>query len=225
MLLGEAVVAIWNGITDEGRAAFYAWHVTEHIPERIGISGFLRGRRYRATDTKTHPEFFTLYEVETFAVTTSQAYLDRLNNPTPWTKTATEAFRDTSRGACHVIKSVGPGSGGNLATIRFDVASGKEQAAKAALSDLVQSLSRLPQVTGAHIAATDLDASGVKTAESKGRSDIQAPPNWFVLIETCTAERLKEPIEKILRSEFVQTPNVGLYVLEYARLRTDHDRG
>lgn len=64
MLAGEAVVAIWNGIAPEGRAEFYEWHLHEHIPERVGIPGFKRGRRYIAADPATQPEFFTLYEAE-----------------------------------------------------------------------------------------------------------------------------------------------------------------
>ena len=48
MLAGEAVIATWNGITPEGRDEFYAWHIQEHIPERVGIPGFRRGRRYLA---------------------------------------------------------------------------------------------------------------------------------------------------------------------------------
>ena len=83
MLCGQAVVAIWNDMTDAGRAEFYAWHVTEHMPERIGIPGFLRGRRYRAIDPQTHPEFFTLYELETFSVTTGRDYLGRPNALNP----------------------------------------------------------------------------------------------------------------------------------------------
>ena len=44
MLAGEAVIATWNGITPEGRDEFYAWHIQEHIPERVGFPGFRRGR-------------------------------------------------------------------------------------------------------------------------------------------------------------------------------------
>ena len=46
-LCGEGAICIWNGITDEGRAEFYAWHNGEHMPERVGIPGFRRG-----TDTQ-----------------------------------------------------------------------------------------------------------------------------------------------------------------------------
>jgi hypothetical protein len=51
MLAGEAVVAIWNGIDPDTREQFYDWHVNEHMPERVGIPGFRRGRRYIAADT------------------------------------------------------------------------------------------------------------------------------------------------------------------------------
>src|SRR6201999_3863034 len=50
MLAGEAVVAIWNGIAPEARDAFHDWHINEHMPERVGIPGFRRGRRYIAAD-------------------------------------------------------------------------------------------------------------------------------------------------------------------------------
>ena len=81
MLAGEGAVAIWNGIADAGRADFYAWHLHEHMPERVGIPGFVRGRRYRAADAQTQPEFFTLYETQTFQVIQGADYLARLNDP------------------------------------------------------------------------------------------------------------------------------------------------
>jgi hypothetical protein len=49
-LLGKGVLAIWNGIAPEAEEDFVAWHVREHIPERVALSGFLRGRRYVALD-------------------------------------------------------------------------------------------------------------------------------------------------------------------------------
>lgn len=225
MLCGQAVVAIWNGITEEGRAEFYAWHVIEHMPERVGIPGFMRGRRYRAIDKASHPEFFTLYELQSFEITTGQDYLNRLNAPTPWTLKATAAFRDTSRGLARVITSVGPGPGGMLATIRFSVDPGSEAAARTALSDLMAEISRMPMVTGAHLAVADADASGIKTAESKHRTDGLAPPNWFVLIEACMAEALEKPIARVTGHASVKNANVGRYGHEYTRLKTDWSPG
>ena len=45
-LLGQGAVAIWNDVAPEGLAEFYEWHHREHMPERVGIPGFRRGRRY-----------------------------------------------------------------------------------------------------------------------------------------------------------------------------------
>src|SRR5262245_5049780 len=61
-LAGDGAICIWNDIADESRDDFYAWHLTEHMPERTAIPGFRRGRRYIACDAATRPEFFTLYE-------------------------------------------------------------------------------------------------------------------------------------------------------------------
>ncbi len=117
-LSGSAVIAIWNDITDEGRANFYEWHDREHIPERVGIPGFLRGRRYIALSGT--PEYFTLYEVKDKAVLTGPDYLARLNSPTEWTKSSVQHFRNTSRSLCDVELSQGSGSGGFIGTVRFD---------------------------------------------------------------------------------------------------------
>ena len=130
MLAGEAVIATWNGITPEGRDEFYAWHIQEHIPERVGIPGFRRGRRYVAVTPDTRPEFFTLYETDTMQVLQGVDYANRLNAPTPWTKSATAHFRDTARALARVLASEGPGMGGFLLTVRFDTEAEKKPAAR-----------------------------------------------------------------------------------------------
>ena len=45
----------------EGFSDFYEWHDREHIPERVDIDGFQRGRRY--ISVAGAPRFFTLYNV------------------------------------------------------------------------------------------------------------------------------------------------------------------
>ena len=54
------------------------------MPERVAIPGFLRGRRYVALDADL--EFFNLYEAASPKVLAGPDYLERLNNPTPWTR-------------------------------------------------------------------------------------------------------------------------------------------
>jgi hypothetical protein len=218
MLAGEAVVAIWNGIAPEGQAAFYAWHLHEHMPERVGIPGFLRGRRYAATGAGTHPAYFTLYEVATFQVLQSSDYTNRLNDPTPLTRSTTVHFRDTARALARVLTSNGPGMGGMMLTLRGPGA----PADIAALAAAVRAASRLPRITGAHLCCADGAASGVGTAESKGRTDIQAPPGWFVLVEATDAAALADilPPAALLKAGAPGEAERGLYGLEYTRTKT-----
>ena len=221
-LCGEGAICIWNGITDEGRAEFYAWHNGEHMPERVGIPGFRRGRRYIAFDEATSPEFFTLYELDSPQVFLAQDYLNRLDSPTPWTRRATAAFRDTSRALTRVHASLGPGPGGILATLRIAPSPGAELR-DALAAEMLPRLVLDPQVTGAHLCLTDVGASEVRTAESRDRTDIGAPPGAVVLIEGCTPEPIATAAESCLARIAGLTdplPTWGLYRLEYARLKT-----
>jgi len=120
-LMGRGAVAIWNDVAPEGLAEFYEWHHREHMPERVGIPGFLRGRRYIAV--RGAPEFFTLYEASGTDVLAGPHYLERLNNPTPLTRhVIPQYFHNMVRGVCDVRFSVGVGEGGWLITLRFAAA-------------------------------------------------------------------------------------------------------
>ena len=59
-------LVFWNGISPGGDEEFLSWHVSEHIPERVSVPGFLRGRRYVAHDGI--PRYFNFYETETLEV-------------------------------------------------------------------------------------------------------------------------------------------------------------
>src|ERR671934_1494326 len=78
-LLGSGAVIVWNDVAPEGRDQFYDWHDKEHIPERLAVPGFRRGRRYIRHGHS--PEWLTLYEATDLSVLVSNAYLERLNAP------------------------------------------------------------------------------------------------------------------------------------------------
>lgn len=218
MLAGEAVVAIWNGIAPETRAQFYDWHVNEHMPERVGIPGFRRGRRYIAMDEATQPEFFTLYEADAMPVLQGSDYANRLNDPTPGTRATTAQFRDTFRALSRVVVSHGAGLGGVLLTIRFD----SDDQHLPGLRALVRAAAQAERVTGAHLCLGDAAASAVRTAESRDRSDIQEPPRCFVLVEATDAQALEQMLlDRALTGIGARGPFVrGLYRLEYVRTKT-----
>lgn len=181
-LAGEGAVAIWHDIAPEGREDFYAWHGQEHMPERLGIPGFLRGRRYVALEADL--EFFKLYEAESVEVLKGEDYTARVNAPTPWTLSAVRHFRSVARSICRVAHTVGPAQGGLIATLRYDVPDAMADRHRAALQrSLIPELVQRPGVAGVHVLVADPDASGVATAEQKARGVANAVPRWVLLLE------------------------------------------
>ena len=81
---GSGVLAIWNDCAVGSEETYEKWYQTEHLPERLSIPGFKNGRRYQAL--RGSPMYFTWYEVDTPSVLRSPEYVDRLSNPTVWTK-------------------------------------------------------------------------------------------------------------------------------------------
>lgn len=181
-LAGEGAVAIWHDIAPEGRDEFYAWHGQEHMPERVGIPGFLRGRRYAAIEASL--EFFNLYEALSVEVLKGQDYTARVNAPTPWTLSAVKHFRSVARSICRVAHTAGPAQGGLIATLRYDVPDEKAAGHKAALArQLIPDLLAKPGIAGVHLLTADAEASGVATAEQKARGVANAVPRWVLLLE------------------------------------------
>lgn len=181
-LAGEGAVAIWHDIAPEGRDEFYAWHGREHMPERVGIPGFLRGRRYAAIEADL--EFFNLYEALSVETLKSQDYTTRVNAPTPWTLSAVRHFRSVARSICRVTHSAGPAQGGLMATLRYDVPQGGETVHREALlRRFIPDLLDKPGVAGVHWLVADDEASGVATAEQKARGVANAVPRRVLLLE------------------------------------------
>jgi hypothetical protein len=216
-LAGGGVVAIWNDITDEGRANFYEWHNREHIPERVGIDGFLRGRRYIALAGE--PEYFTLYEVRDRGVLGSESYLARLNAPTSWTTESVRHFRNVSRSLCATDFSRGAGSGGYLGTLRFDTDPATDEALLDLLTGELEKLLESPAMVAAHICRADVAVSTAKTAEQKGRPD-NVVPRWVVMVEGSRPEPVTAALDGPLGAAALEAFGPlgaarGTYVLEF----------
>ena len=217
-LAGAGVIAIWNDITAEGRDNFYRWHEQQHIPERVSIPGFLRGRRYICQSGA--PEFYTLYEVRDRAVLSGQPYLDRLNNPTEWTTRSVQHFRNTSRSLCDVLFSWGSGSGGVIGTIRFDCEPAQDASVlKLLMEDVLPKLQEATGIVAAHVCRADLEASTVKTAEQKGRAE-NLVPRWVVMLEGSQFEPVEAALTGPLGPRALAAARIpealhGIYRLEF----------
>lgn len=143
-LLGSAAMLLSFDVAADAIEEHDRWHTREHLPERLSIPGFCRGTRWIACEGR--PRYMVLYEVESLATLVSEAYLARLNNPTPWTKKMMPHYIGMSRGLCSVVGSFGLGQGGMAALVRF----ARERSSSAALKRwlLDEALRAVPQMPG-----------------------------------------------------------------------------
>ena len=126
------------------------WHTHEHFPERLSIPGFLRGTRWVAL--RGQPRYFVMYEVKELSTLTSDAYLERLNHPTPWTSKMMPHYRGMTRGFCSVTGSFGAGIGHVGLLVRFKAATGAESSLrKRLLEDILPPLPSLPGIGSVHL--------------------------------------------------------------------------
>jgi len=65
---------------------FNAWYDEEHLPERLSIPGFRSAQRWVADVAPGAGKYLATYELDSAAVLSSPAYLERFRNQTPWSK-------------------------------------------------------------------------------------------------------------------------------------------
>lgn len=220
-LLGQAVVAIWNDISAQGRDEFHEWHAREHMPERLSIPGFRRGRRYASASADI--EFYTLYEADSLGVITGPDYKAKLNAPTPWSTRTVEYFRNNLRGICRVAYSAGQADGAFMSTIRLAPQAGQEERLERSLVDtLLPPLLGKPRICGVHLAITDPSLSGTRTKLQSTRTIVV--PDWAVMIEGGSGEAVEKAAgalagalsEAGAMADAIQ----GVYQLEYGITKT-----
>ena len=200
-MMGQAAIAMWCDVPGEARAEFEDWHVHEHMPERLSIPGFLRGTRWAAASGES--SFFILYELDGLATLTGPAYLERLNNPTPWSRRMMPHHRNMVRSLCAVRAGFGGGLSSALATIRFteDIPSVKTQ---------LGSLPAGKGISSAHLLEAQ-PMPAAQTTEQKIRGG-DARADWVVLVGGYDADAVRDAAHGL----HVPGALVGLYAPVYS---------
>jgi hypothetical protein len=102
-----------------------------------------------------------LYELDSPATLTGPAYLERLNNPTPWSRRMMPHHRNMVRTLCEVRASTGRGLAGVLAVIRDKVALEMRKGVSAAHLLEGRSLAGTPQTTEQKMRGGDAEAQWI----------------------------------------------------------------
>lgn len=218
---GKGFVAIWHDIAEGRERAYEDWHTREHMPERLGVPGFLRGRRYMNWDQRPHV-CFTLYEgahVETFR---SPGYLARLNDPTPWSVEAQPSLVNFLRGACETMLTIGDGAAGAAATVRVQMTAGGRDEAERDLKAACVRIADLHGVTAVHLGRHRPEVASAPTGETKLRPNPSKLTFDYVLIVEAIGldhlERARDGMRAAIGQWWPGSDGVGVYRLEFLLL-------
>ncbi len=177
-LLGQAAMLLSFDIAPEAIAEHDDWHTHEHLPERLAIPGFLRGTRWVALQGQ--PRYCVLYEVARLDTLASEAYLQRLNNPSSWTSRMMPHYRGMRRGLCSVMSSQGLGMGHMSLLLRFAPAEDQKAALGRWLTqDLLPQLPARPGLGSVHLLEGALAPRMTREQRIRGAD---AGVDWALLV-------------------------------------------
>ena len=156
--MGPAFLALWNDVDPARDAEYDCWHTFEHVPERVGIAGFLAGRRYSARE-RTDARYFTLYALQDLGALAGPEYAAVVDQPTAWSRTMRPALRNFQRDPCATLLTLGSGDGGCIATFRIIAGRAQNASDLRALRSALEPHLESSGVVSMHLGQADADAA------------------------------------------------------------------
>jgi hypothetical protein len=208
----EGVLAIWNDIRDGRTDELEFWFKSEHLAERLAVPGFRLGRRYEAVAGA--PRYFVFYLADTPSVLTSPAYLARLNDPTPLTRSVmTRGFVNMNRTVCRRAARFGTLRGALSVTARF-----AEPLDLARLSPLLERMAGEDGIARCELWSS-AESGGDAAVEERLRGGDRKIAACIVVdtLREADADRARSA----LLGEFGDAPDIGVYRLLCAVTRSD----
>lgn len=202
-LAGPALLVLWSDTLPEADAAWRAWHVREHMPDRMTVPGIELGRRYLDRSRKRH-QTFMMYEARDLAVFQSPAYLAQMNNPSAETRRLLPSIRNILRGVCQVAASEGAGIGEVLAAVRLVLKEPDGGITPGMARELVEHAVDHMGVIQAHVAVVDRDMTGIPTTEQKLRHDAGDALDAVLLLEGTRRADVTAAVDAITKSAAFQ---------------------
>jgi hypothetical protein len=160
---GAGFLAIWSDVEAHDLTDYRHWLTREHTTERVTTKGFRAVRVFRAARDDIN-RFFILYELDAPEVLDGEAYLARLNAPTPWSQRIMPKLGNFMRGGGIMVARAGRGEGATIMALRIE-------ALPADARKLAEALVACDGIAAIQIGATDEARTSVPTAEKGMRKD------------------------------------------------------
>jgi hypothetical protein len=184
---GSGFLAIWSDVEAEDWTDYRHWLTREHTTERVTTGGFLASRVFRAVRDDIN-RVFILYELEAPEVLDGEAYLARLNAPTPWSQRIMPRLGNFMRGGGVMVARAGRGEGATITALRIETLPGNPQ-------DLAETLVSCDGIAAVQIGATDEARTSVATTEKGMRKD-EGFFSGLLLIEALDAASLQAALQQ-----------------------------
>lgn len=191
------ILLVLNDILETAEEEFNRWYQQQHVPERLRLPGFRSARRYRAV--KGTPAYMAVYECDALEVLASEPYLERLRNPTDWTKKVMPGFRNMLRSACRETWSLGEGVGGAAVVIQCRPRAASQDAARRYVG---QQLTRERLQAAAMVRASLWEADATATGASPEmalRETADKSADWVLFLESYDLARTDAALAALLR--------------------------
>jgi hypothetical protein len=158
----DGFLVVLSDVKSANERDYLGWLTTEHVQERLGIPGFLGVRVFRRKIPDGY-RYFIWYRLESADVVGSDAYLERLNNPTPWSRRIMPVLENFGRGGGIVATSAGNFMGQLVLVIKL-------AQIPADISKLLVCRDAMAGPTSVHLLVTDPQKSALRTSERALRS-------------------------------------------------------
>jgi len=164
----------------EIKPEFEDWHSHEHFPERLGVPGFRRASRW--TSAAGGEGIFVMYELTSYAILSSTAYVSHLNTPSPWSLRMMPHHRNMVRSQCHVLESSGASAARHALTLRVSPLEGRADDLRTFFRTLSAVLVQRPGIVGAHLLRHQTPPVA-ETTEQRIRNSADRVADWvFVAV-------------------------------------------
>jgi hypothetical protein len=203
---GRGFMAIWSDVTPVDFEFYHDWLLKEHLPERVGIPGFISARVFRR-EVGPNLQFFIIYETESPSVLASPAYVERLNHPTAKSQQVMPKLKNFVRGAGRLVQSSGVCGGGVVRALRFENPN-------AVLSDerargtLFKAINDMDRVLAVRLFEVDTAATTIETEEKKIRTSKEEIYSQLLVVEAVDFAAL-EAISDLLKPALFARPSGG----------------
>lgn len=206
-----ALLLGWSELAESDTEAFVEFHNREHMPERFAIPGFLRAARYVAVENST--TFLTVYDIDGITTLTSAAYLERLDNPTPWTMETLPKISGGRRTTAKIDYCEGSGRGGHILCAEW--AGLVDETQRSALQTVLGLAIGCGGIVSIKAGPVDLQSSSVETAESRISQRVAPSHGYLAILEATSAGALQAVDRSLIRAARpLPPPRVGIYRLE-----------